>query len=216
MYEESDLLMISALQHLIFCPRQCALIHIEQVWAENRFTMEGQILHEHVHNGTTENRKHFRTECGMQIRSLELGITGITDIVEFEYETSKRKKIIDIIPVEYKRGKAKKNNSDNVQLCAQAICLEEMLGVPVERGQIYYGKQRKRHDVNFDSELRTMVTETAATLHELYDSGKTPAPEYCKKCDTCSLFDLCLPDKVGKNVKKYLDNQIKISGEETQ
>ncbi len=214
MYHEDDLLMISALQHLIFCPRQCALIHIEQTWSENRFTMEGQIMHERVHSGNIENRKNSRIEFSMQLRSLELGLTGKADIVEFEYESSKKNKIINIIPVEYKRGKPKKNNSDNVQLCAQALCIEEMLNVPIEKGLIYYGKKRERHEVIFTNELRSLVKKTALELHELFNKGKTPAPIYNKKCSSCSLFNICLPDKIGKNVKQYIKKHILFSEEE--
>ena len=215
MYHEDDLLMISALQHLIFCPRQCALIHIEQAWSENRFTMEGQIMHERVHSGNIENRKNIRIEFSMWLRSLELGLTGKADIVEFEYETPERNKIIKVVPVEYKRGKPKKNNSDNVQLCAQALCIEEMLNVSIEKGLIYYGKKRERHEVFFNHELRNLVKETALGLHELFNTGKTPAPEYNKKCSSCSLFNICLPDKIGKNVKQYIKKHIRILKEET-
>ncbi|MBN1648523.1 MAG: CRISPR-associated protein Cas4 [Spirochaetales bacterium] len=213
-FDDSDLLMISALQHLLFCPRQCALIHIEQAWAENRFTMEGQILHERVHSGNAENRRNVRVEFGMQIHSLELGLTGQCDIVEIEFDNPGRKKIISVLPVEYKRGRPKQNNSDNVQLCAQALCLEEMLGVQVKSGMIYYGKERQRHEVVFSDDLRALVRKTAHELHVLFDSGKTPPPEYTKKCDTCSLLNICLPDKVRKDVRKYMKKQIRIAGDE--
>lgn len=214
MYFDDDLLMISALQHLIFCPRQCALIHIEQVWAENQFTVEGEIMHERAHGEAVENRRNIKIEYSMPLCSYELGLRGFADIVELEYQGPGRKKIISILPVEYKRGKPKKNNSDKVQLCAQAMCLEEMTGVGIGKGLIYYGKHKKRFEVDLDADLRQEVRQTALDFHQLIDSAITPAPEYNKKCLSCSLMELCMPKNMTKNVKRYMKSQIRANQEE--
>jgi len=214
MYTEDDLIPLSALQHLIFCERQCALIHIEQAWAENLFTAEGRIMHEHVHAEDRESRGNIRTEYGMSLRSLRLGLIGKADVVEFH-------RVSDIpgsgeakwqpFPVEYKRGKPKKDSSDKVQLCAQALCLEEMMDLSVPDGALFYGKTRRRLDVVFDGTLRKLTEATAMRLHELIESGHTPRPVYTKKCDSCSLEDVCLPKTVGKrkSVKRYLSGVVR-------
>ena len=203
MYFEDELLPISALQHLIFCERQCALIHIEQAWSENLFTAQGRILHEKVHQESAERRKDIRVEYGMSLRSLRLGMAGKADVVEFHRPQSGG---WHPFPVEYKRGRKKPDNRDNVQLCAQALCLEEMLQVTVPCGAIYYGRERHRVEVAFDAALRKETEETAGRLRRLMDSGQTPPPVYEKKCDTCSLFSLCLPKALERqrSVNAYL------------
>lgn len=198
MYSEDDLLMLSALPHFLFCARRCALIHIEQLWSENKFTAEGRILHERVHTASTESRGKIRIEHDMPIRSLELGISGRADVVEFHLLESG---IWQPYPVEYKRGRPKKDDSDRVQLCAQAMCMEEMFGIEVPEGALYYGKKKRRTPVEFDSRLRNITTETAARLHELIESGSTPPPHYNKRCDNCSLNDLCIPETTGRTRK---------------
>ncbi len=207
-YSEDDLLPISALQHLQFCERQCALIHIEQAWSENLFTAQGRILHEKVHSETAERRRDVRVEYGMPLRSLRLGLVGKADVIEFRRQGNGS---WQPFPVEYKRGRKKPDNRDNVQLCAQALCLEEMLGVAVPRGAIYYGKERHRTDVEFDEALRKETEETAGRLRRLIDSGKTPPPVYEEKCDTCSLMGICLPKTLGKrtSISKYFAVMIK-------
>jgi len=207
-YQEEEFLMLSALQHFIFCPRQCALIHIEQVWVENLFTAEGRVMHEKVHEERTENRKDIRIERGMPIRSLVLGLVGKTDVVEFHKESGKWLPF----PVEYKRGKPKPDDCDKVQLCAQALCLEEMLNAQIPAGAIFYGKTRHRLDVEFTDTLREETKKTAHHLHEFIKAGKTPKPAYSEKCDSCSLLNVCLPKTVGKNssVEKYLENEMQI------
>jgi len=200
---EDDLIMLSALQHMVFCPRQCALIHIEQVWAENRQTAEGRIMHERVHEENRESRGNLRVEYGVPLRSLRLGLIGKADIVEFhrmEDDTWQP------FPVEYKRGKPKADDCDKVQLCAQALCLEEMLNARILKGALFYGKTRRRLDVSFDDKLRQKTEETARNVRVLLDSGRTPAPVYTKKCESCSLVGECLPKTMGKkrSVKSYL------------
>ena len=202
MYSEDDLLPVSALQHLLFCERQCALIHIEQAWSENLFTAQGRILHEKVHSETAERRKDIRVEYGMPLRSLRIGLVGKADVIEFH---RRQDGSWQPFPVEYKRGRKKPDNRDNVQLCAQALCLEEMLRVSIPCGAIYYGKERHRTDVEFDEALRKETEETAVRLRRLIDSGRTPPPVYEEKCDTCSLMGICLPKTLekGKSVSRY-------------
>jgi CRISPR-associated exonuclease Cas4 len=217
MYSEDELLPLSALQHLLFCERQCALIHIEQQWDENLYTAEGRIMHERVDSGRAESRKNLRMEFGMPLRSLRLGLVGKADVVEFHRVVGKdaanqqRNDIWQPFPVEYKRGRPKKDDSDRVQLCAQAICLEEMFSLEVPRGAMFYGKTRRRLDIAFDPELRQKTESTAASLHELFDNQKTPAPVYTKKCDRCSFLDSCMPKAVGdrKSALRYLQSLMK-------
>jgi CRISPR-associated exonuclease Cas4 len=202
MFHETDLLPISALQHLVFCPRQCALIHIEQVWTENRLTAEGRIMHERVDSQKKETRGRVRIETGVPLRSLALGLSGRADVVEYHHQEHGWTPF----PVEYKRGRPKKDNCDEVQLCAQALCLEEMLGRDVPEGALFYGQNRRRKDVAFDAKLRRETMDTAVRLHTLIRSGMTPPARYEKKCETCSLLELCLPRTAGsgKNVSRYL------------
>ncbi len=215
MYSEDELLPLSALQHLLFCERQCALIHVEQVWTENRLTVEGRNLHEGVHGQDAETRPGIRIVRGLRLRSLRLGLIGIADVVEFHglvaSGISDPKSQMQPFPVEYKRGKPKPDDCDKVQLCAQALCLEEMLERPAPRGALFYGTTRRRLDVEFDAALRDLTVRTAARLHELVRSGKTPPAVYSSKCVQCSLKDLCLPQEPGcvRSVGKYLDQYFK-------
>jgi len=190
MYLEDDLLPISALQHLLFCERQCALIHIEQVWDENRFTAEGRLMHERVHEEGGESRGGVRIERGVALRSLGLGLAGKADIVEFHRLDAGPWRPY---PVEHKRGKPKPDDCDRVQLCAQALCLEEMLGVVVPAGAIFYGRPRRRLDVAFDAELRKTTGFAALRLHEMVARGLTPPPRDDKRCRSCSLLERCMP-----------------------
>ncbi len=208
MYSEDDLLMISALQHFLFCPRQCALIHVEQQWTENVFTAEGRILHERVHTAGKESRRKVKVEFDVPIRSLQLGVVGRGDIVEFHLQNDG---IWLPYPVEYKRGKPKKDDSDRVQLCAQAMCLEEMLEVYVPTGALYYGKKKRRIEVSFDERLRHTTSDTAEKLHDLLSSSCTPPPVYSPACESCSFLESCLPEIAGKKnkVAKYMETLLK-------
>jgi CRISPR-associated exonuclease Cas4 len=203
MYDTDDLIQLSALQHMAFCPRQCALIHVEQVWSESRLTAEGRIMHEHVHEESREARGNVRIDYGVSLRSLRLGLIGKADVVEFHRQPDG---IWLPFPVEYKRGKPKTDDCDKVQLCAQAICLEEMLSVAIPEGALFYGQTRHRLDVVFDETLRRKTEETAHRAHDLIASGRTPPPVYAKRCESCSLVAECLPKTIQKrrSVKNYL------------
>lgn len=195
MLPEDPLIPISALQHWLYCPRQCALIHVEQAWSENQFTAEGRVMHERAHDGPDESRPGIRITRGMPVRSLKFGLTGQCDVVEFQ---NLKSQISDsnptVTPVEYKRGKPKSHRADEVQLCAQAICLEEMLQAEIPSGCLYYGKNRRRKEIHFDSELRQLVADTTTAIRACFTSGTTPTAEYqSRRCDACSLIDHCQP-----------------------
>ncbi len=202
---------LSALQHLLFCERQCALIHIERLWIENRFTAEGRILHDRADTKGGMSRADLRTAYALDLRSSRLGLVGKADVVEFHRNPHDGRQTSDLwqpFPVEYKRGRPKKDNCDKVQLCAQALCLEEMLDVAIPAGALFYGKTRRRQDVAFDHALRLETENAAKRLHALFESGYTPHPVYSKKCDSCSFVNLCLPKALGskRTVKTYLRN----------
>lgn len=214
-YTEDDLLPISALQHLLFCERQCALIHLEGAWAENRFTAEGRHLHERVHEQEGEIREGIWIGRGIRLRSLKLGLTGISDVVEFREVPSGGATLPGRAgawlprPVEYKRGRPKPDDSDRVQLCAQALCLEEMLGVEVDSAAIFYGMPRRRLTVPVDVALRTVCETTAERLHALISQGKTPPPLASPKCRNCSLAGICMPAAgTAMTVSEYMEQGI--------
>ena len=202
--EEEALIPISALQHYLFCPRQCALIHLERLWAEDGTTAEGRILHERVDAGSGETRGAVRIARGVQLRSLALGVAGRADVVEFRGDPPRP------FPVEYKRGRPKAHRADEVQLCAQAICLEEMLGQAVPEGALFYGEVRRRHRVSFDADLRALTAQTAAAARANILGGITPPPLRIPGCDNCSLKLLCLPDRLQKppSIARWLLAQI--------
>ncbi len=206
--DEDELIMLSALNHYLYCPRRCALIHIEQIWSENLFTAEGRIMHEKADSNKFESRGNVRIDYSVPMRSFKLGLIGKADVVEFH-------KMDDgtwlPFPVEYKRGKPKIDDCDKVQLCAQAICLEEMLKVEIPQGALFYGRTRRREEVEFDEKLRLETEEAAKKVHELIESGITPKAEYSKKCKKCSLLNLCMPKACAKNSSagRYLAGVLK-------
>ncbi len=194
MYSEDELLPLSALQHVLFCERQYAFIHVEQSWNENKFTVRGDAFHTRAHEGKREVRGTKVISFGLEITSRVLGITGRTDAVETVYTDGTFQAIESVTPVEYKVGRPKKDRYDEVQLCAQAICLEEMLNVEIREAALYYGKTRHRTRVGLNQGLRNLVTQAARRVHEILASGATPPPIYEKrKCETCSFFDICRP-----------------------
>lgn len=190
MSENEPILMLSALQHYAFCPRQFGLIHIEQVWADNRYTAEGNILHERVDSGVAEQRKNIRYERGVMLKSLRFGLTGKMDLLEIEDGKPPR-----YFPVEYKRGKPKVQDWDRIQVCAQALCIEEMRETTVSQGAVWYWEVRRREPVQIDDALRAATITTIEAAHEILRTGKTPSPtDDIKRCRACSLIDLCEPD----------------------
>ncbi len=189
-YSEDDLLPLSALQHLAFCERQWGLIHLEQQWAENRLTAEGRQLHERAHEGADEIRDGIRICRGLRLRSLRLGLIGAADVVEFRRQPGGA---VVPFPVEYKHGRPKPGRWDEVQLCGQALCLEEMLGCEVLGGALFYGQPRRRMEVRFAPDLRAETERLANRLHELQKAGVTPPPVNDPRCTNCSLRDVCLP-----------------------
>ncbi len=206
MYSPADLIQLSALQHYLFCPRQCALIHLEQIWEENVFTAEGRILHEKADSGAAETRGDLKTVTGLPIRSLVLGISGRADVVEFH----RREGVWHPFPLEYKRGRPKVTDVDKIQLCAQGMCLEEMLGLPVPEGALFYGKTRRRLAVPLTPALRKATQETAQAVHALMQGGVTPPPVADERCDACSLVEQCLPHPLAKRgaASRYLQQLV--------
>lgn len=206
--DDDDLIPLSAFQHYLYCPRQCALIHVERLWAENRQTAEGRLLHERADQPGSERRRGVRTVTAMPLVELRLGIVGVADVVEFHAEDGVER----AFPVEYKRGRPKAHRADEVQLCAQALCLEAMLGQSVPEGALFYGKTRRRRQVLFDRALRELTLTTIAATRTLIESGRTPLAEYQpRRCDACSLIDLCQPRLLGRkeSVDNWLSQQIK-------
>ena len=196
MYSEDDLVPISGLQHVLYCERQFALIHVEQLWEENRFTAEGEVLHERVDVEGHESRRLFRQEYGMAVRSLGRGLIGKCDLVELYLRPEGG--VAEAVPVEFKRGKDKEEDWDRVQLCAQALCLEEMLGAAAARGAFYYLGAHRRTNLEFSGDLRAETVAAIARARSILESGKTPAAKYERaKCDRCSLLDLCMPEATG-------------------
>jgi CRISPR-associated exonuclease Cas4 len=210
-YSEDDLLPISALQHALFCERQYALIHLEQAWEENRFTAEGRVLHERVDAEHHESRRLFKQEYGMAVHSLQLGLIGKCDLVELWY--AKNGTVEKVSPVEFKRGRKKADDIDRVQLCAQVLCLEEMFGIGIEGGQFYDLQEHRRKSELVDAPLREKTTALIEQVMKICETGKTAAAKYEKrKCDNCSMVDLCMPKSAGsghKRVDRFIKAQLK-------
>ena len=215
-YREEDFLLLSGIQHFSFCCRQWALIHIEQQWQENYFTIDGNIMHENAHDqDKTEKRNHLVITRGMPVFSRTMGISGACDVVEFHQDKDgiKLSNYSDTylpVPVEYKRGKPKEHDADALQLCAQAMCLEEMLVCDIPKGFLYYGEPRKRQEIIFEDELRHKVRDSFRKMHELFDRKYTPKVKTTKACRSCSLSDICLP-KLNKPVsaEEYISKMLR-------
>lgn len=208
-----DVVPISALQHMLYCPRQCALIHLEQQWSENRQTSEGRLLHDRADTPGVEQRHGVRTVTAMPISCPVLGISGVADVVEFHTDDRGGE---SPYPVEYKRGRPKVHRADEVQLCAQALSLEAMFEVHVAEGALFYGMPRRRQVVIFDEALRDLTKQTIVQTREMLVSARTPLASYdAKRCDNCSLLDLCQPQLLarGGNVTAWLKRQLQDEGE---
>ncbi len=211
------MLMLSGIQHFAFCPRQWALIHIDQQWDDNRLTVEGEIMHQHVDD------PFYRQKMGdviclrsVNIASTMLGLYGIADIIELHPSDIPNNAITHPkyrgnrlpYPVEYKHGKPKEDNIDAVQLCAQAICLEEQYNINIPEGALFYGKIRRRETVFFSEELRSEVRSLASAMHEVYESGKVPYSVRRPQCRSCSLKDVCMPDTNSTTASSYLKSYL--------
>jgi CRISPR-associated exonuclease Cas4 len=223
-FSDDDLLMLSGIQHIAFCERQWALIHVEQQWAENMRTVEGTHMHERVDDPfASEVRGNVITLRSVSMVSYRLGLYGVADVVEFIRSENEEGVGMEgypdkwkPIPVEYKRGKPKPDERDEVQLCAQAICLEEMYNAKddsnliISTGYLFYGETRHRHEVVFDQELRNKVESYARRMHELFETGTTPLAIYKSHCNACSLVELCNPKSFSnpRKVNDYLRNAL--------
>ena len=218
MYQEDDYLMLSGLQHFAYCRRQWALIHIEQQWAENERTVDGQIFHAVAHDkGRIEKRGDLLITRGLPIKSAQLGMSGLCDVVEFHKSAegvslASYEGLWQPYPVEYKKGLPKLNEADELQLCGQAICLEEMLLCRIPGGSLFYGENRRRKAVEFTDELRRKVFDMAKEMHDLWEKGYTPRVKPQKGCNACSLKEICVP-RLGrlKSVSAYIEGSL--SGE---
>lgn len=214
-YENDNYLLISGIQHFIYCRRQWALIHIEQSWGENYFTTDGQIKHNKVDNAAyTELKNDIRIIRSMPIVSHELKIRGICDVVELKpsddgFYFSKYNKKYTVYPIEYKRGKPKLDDSDIMQLLAQAMCLEEMLGLRIEEGACFYFETRRRQQVIFTEDLRSRLISIIEEMNNYYSRKYTPKVKKSRKCNACSLKNLCLPELDGTmSVSKYIEKRL--------
>jgi CRISPR-associated exonuclease Cas4 len=200
-YAEDDFIQISALQHYVFCPRQCALIHVEDVWRENVYTVRGELLHEKVDSDTYETRASVRTVRGLRIHSYRFGLTGRCDVVEFRRTSAN----LEILPVEFKSGEPKQDMSDAIQLCAQVLCLEEMLNTTITRGAFFYGKIRRREYIQIDEPLRKQTQEIITAVRRIVSRAVVPTAQYMPKCRNCSIENICQPRAMNeRKLKNYL------------
>lgn len=212
LYSEDDFLQLSGIQHFAFCKRQWALAYIEMQWKENVRTVEGKILHENAHDASMkEKRGDLIIVRAMPVHSREMGVSGECDVVEFHKTTqgislSGHEGTYSVVPVEYKRGKPKEDDVDILQVAAQALCLEEMLCCTIPYGYLYYGEIRHRLKVDFDEEIRNRVQILFKEMHKYYDQQYTPKVKISKKCNACSLKDICLPVlNKNKSVTQYIN-----------
>ena len=198
---------LSRLQHYLYCPRQFALIELENIWIENQFTAEGQVLHQRVNQADQQKRGAVRTARALRLANAELRIEGVADVVEYHRQADGTE---IPFPIEYKRGKPKAHRADEVQLCAQALCLEEMHGIAIPEGALFYGEVRRRHPVIFDVELRNLTLQTILACRDIVQTNITPRAVYqARKCNGCSLIDQCHPKDFGKSASAWLAAQLK-------
>lgn len=214
--KEDEYLLISGIQHFIYCRRQWALIHVEQQWGENFFTIDGEIKHDKVDNGEVfESKKGIKIIRSMPVVSHELKVQGVCDVVELipdpnGYYFSRYDGKFKVFPIEYKRGKAKSDGSDILQLLAQVVCLEEMLGLTINEGACFYFETRRREQVVFTADMREWLRETVDEMNNYYSRKYTPKVKKTRKCVSCSLNGLCLPELDGKmTVAQYIERRLK-------
>ncbi len=218
MYSDNELLPISGLQHVLFCPRRAFLVHAEHLWDDNFHTAQGGIAHERVHHGPSESRGSVLVVRALRLRSYTLGLTGIADVVEFLESTESdegcclpaKRGYWTPFPVEYKSGNKRKELGYEVQLCAQAMCLEEMLRVKVPRGALFYGASKRRLEIVFTPELKQITQNASQQFRGLFDSTAIPKAHYEKKCQSCSLLAQCMPkiNCAGKSAIAWLAKQL--------
>ncbi|MBR1217949.1 CRISPR-associated protein Cas4 [Bradyrhizobium sp. U87765 SZCCT0131] len=200
MEDHDDPIPLSALQHAVYCLRQAALIHVERLWEENRFTAEGRVLHDVAHDPAERSRRGVRRVTALPLSCRRLNLAGVADIVEFRSDKAGETPY----PVEYKRGKIKLHRADEVQLCAQALCLEEMTGKAVPEGAIFYAETKRRTVVPFDMALRQLTEDTARQIGRVIAAGHTPPPLYrSDRCRACSLIELCRPKAVKQSALEF-------------
>lgn len=215
MYDEDDFLALSGIQHFTFCRRQWALIYIGQQWADNVLTVQGDIMHQRAHDASIrERRGDTLIVRGLVVRSSWLGIWGVCDVVEFHLNNQGHPLYGEDglwlpVPIEYKRGRTKQGDEDRMQLCAQALCLEEMLGCQIETGYLYYGDSKSRERVSLSEELRKNVQKATEEMHALYKRGYIPRVRQKGSCRACSLRNICLPITMKKLVRTYIDSHLK-------
>ncbi len=217
-YTDEQMLLLSGIQHYVFCPRQWALIHIEQAWADNILTADGIIKHQNVDDPCRRERNASETLTlrGIHLASYQLGLSGIADAIEIHPnpDAPKAKKALlgsmryNIIPVEYKRGRHKISDCDRVQVSAQAMILEEMLGITIHTGAIFYWEERHRETFEISDNLRKSVQDISSVMHHLSERGITPPAVYGKHCKSCSLFDICEPILASKSAHRYLTTNL--------
>lgn len=216
MYADDDLLMLSGIQHYAFCPRQWALAYVDSLWEDNHLTIEGDWLHHKVDNPYAMEYDSgtviLRSVC---VKSYNLGFFGIADLLELSPLEDEKKKAFyvsrypgrwQVLPIEYKHGRAKRNDIDEVQLCTQAMCLEEMYDIEIPRGAFFYGETRRRVSVVFNDTLRNRVKELSNIMHKLFSNGNIPEAKVEKKCRSCSLQNICMSQDLrhASSVKEYL------------
>jgi CRISPR-associated exonuclease Cas4 len=217
-YSEDDLLPLSGLSQIAFCERRWALLTLERQWEENIYTAEGELLHEQAHSSKIESRPGALIRRTLPLQSLRLGLSGQADVVEFLQTAPNeqgiplphRRGLWRICPIEYKRSRDRGGGrSYRIQLCAQALCLEEMLGGTVAEGAVFDGKRKRRDPVLFDAELRRCVETLSARMHELFSAGRTPPPVYEKKCEGCSMLPVCMPHALKSDrAQRYLQEAV--------
>lgn len=215
MYDDDDFLALSGIQHFSFCQKQWALIHIERVWADNLLTVQGEIMHNRAHDeGLRERRGDVLIVRGLTVRSTQLGVWGKCDVVEFHKDASGHPLYGEdglwrALPVEYKHGKSKVNDADRLQLCAQAMCIEEMLASRIPYGCLFYGASRSRERVDFGDQLRSNVQSMFARMHVLYKQHYVPKVKQSPACRSCSLVETCMPKTADRRVSTYIDSYVK-------
>ncbi len=201
-----EIIYLSRLQHYLFCPRQFALIELESIWDENQSTAEGQVLHKRVNNADLQKRGDVRVAWSLRLGHAQLGIEGVADVVEYNLQDDGTE---IPYPIEYKRGKPKAHRADEVQLCAQALCLENMHNIKVEKGALFYGELRRRHVVVFDEKLRELTNQTILACRTIVQTQSTPKAIYnSRKCCGCSLINSCHPMSFRKSASLWLIEQL--------